>query len=150
MDRGKKKITFLMKILCQKVFNGKKVYLPTWQWPKAHSKTDQKEKQVNIHAWPSQSPDLNPIENLWNDLKTAVHKRSPSNVTELEQFCKEELANIAKSRCATLVEMYPNRLKAVIKAKDCSTKYWHKGMIHFPTQILFFPDILVISFTWLL
>ncbi|KAL7826753.1 hypothetical protein AOLI_G00319620 [Acnodon oligacanthus] len=49
-------------------------------------------KTKHIHAleWPSQSPDLNPIENLWQDLKTAVHKRSPSNLTELELFCKEE------------------------------------------------------------
>lgn len=82
-----------------------------------------KEKKVNVRAWPSQSQDLNPIENLWNDLKTAVQKWWPSNLTELEQFCKEQWANIAKSRCAKLVETYPNRLKAVIKAKDGSTKY---------------------------
>lgn len=93
-----------------------------------------KEKKVNVLAWPSQSPDLNPIENLWNDLKTSVHKRSPSNLTELEQFCKEEWSNIATSRCAKLVETYPNRLKAVIKAKGGSTKYWNKGVILFPTQ----------------
>ena len=74
-------------------------------------------------SWPSQSLGLNPIENLWHDLKIAVHQRSPHNMTELEQFCAEEWANIAQSRCAKLVETYPNRLTAVIAAKGASTKY---------------------------
>ena len=66
-----------------------------------------KNKNLNVLEWPSQSPDLNPIENLWQDLKIAVHQRSPSNLTELEQFCQEEWAKIAGSRCAKLVETYP-------------------------------------------
>lgn len=58
---------------------------------------------VNVFAEPSQNPDLNPIEYLWSYLKTAVHKWSPSDLTQLE-FCKEEWANVVNSRCAKLVD----------------------------------------------
>ena len=47
-------------------------------------------KKVKVLEWPIQSPDLNPIENLWKDLKIAVQRRFPSNLTELEQIYKEE------------------------------------------------------------
>ena len=77
-----------------------------------------KGKYLNVLEWPSQSPDLHPIENLWYDLKIAVHQRNPSNLKELEQFCLEEWAKNPVSRCAKLIETYPKRL-----SKDGSTKY---------------------------
>ena len=71
----------------------------------------------------AQSPDQNPIDNLWQDFKIAVHRHFPSNQTKLELFCKKEWANISVSICALLVETYPKRLAAVIAAKGGSTKY---------------------------
>jgi hypothetical protein len=48
-----------------------------------------KGKHLNVLEWPSQSPGLNPIENLWYDLKIAVQQRNPANLKELGQFCLE-------------------------------------------------------------
>ncbi|KAK3574884.1 hypothetical protein QTP86_018348 [Hemibagrus guttatus] len=49
-----------------------------------------KKNKMKTLEWPSQSPDLNPIEMLWHDLKKMVHARKLSNVAELQQFCKDE------------------------------------------------------------
>lgn len=80
-------------------------------------------KKVKVLDWPSQSPDLNPIEHLWRDLKIAVHKRLPSNLQELEKFCKEEWEKLPVNKCSKLVESDRKRLQAVIDAKGASTKY---------------------------
>lgn len=79
--------------------------------------------KVNVIDWPAQSPDLNPIENLWCVLKSRVHARRPTNLKELEQFAKEEWAMIPEETCLKLLENYNKRLKAVIKQKGHSIDY---------------------------
>ena len=76
---------------------------------------------LNVYEWSSQSLDLNPNEHLWRDLKIAVQRCSPSNLTELERICREEWEKLPKYRCAKLVASYPIRLQAVIAAK-CASK----------------------------
>ncbi len=68
--------------------------------------------------WPSQSPDLNPIEMLWHDLKQAVHAQKLSNVAELQQLCQDEWAKIPPQRCNRLNASYRKRLIADVAAKS--------------------------------
>ena len=82
-----------------------------------------KENDISVLEWPGQSPDLNPIENLWRDLKTRVMARKPTNLTQLESFAKEEWAEIPQETCRKLVDTYRNRLEAVMKNKGYAIDY---------------------------
>uniref|UniRef100_A0A3Q3KMZ5 Tc1-like transposase DDE domain-containing protein n=1 Tax=Monopterus albus TaxID=43700 RepID=A0A3Q3KMZ5_MONAL len=82
-----------------------------------------KRRRLKVLEWPSQSPDLNIIENLWVDLKRAVHARRPKNITELEAFCKEEWEKIPSTRIERLLAGYEKCLQAVISARGGVTKY---------------------------
>ncbi len=80
-------------------------------------------KHIIVLEWPSQSPDLNPIENLWRELKVGVAKHQPWNLNDLERICKEEWDKIPPEMCANLVANYKKHLTSVITNKDFATKY---------------------------
>ncbi|CAJ0940739.1 unnamed protein product [Ranitomeya imitator] len=81
-----------------------------------------RKKHFKVLEWPSQSPDLNPIENLWRELKVRVAKRKAKNITALEEICMEEWANIPTTVCGNLVKTYRKRLTSVIANKEYITK----------------------------
>ena len=104
-----------------------------------------RDNPVNVLKWPSQSPDLNTIEDLRRDLKMAVHWRSSSNLMELERSCKEEWEKLTKNGCAKIVESFSKRLEANC-CQRCF-KYWAKALnthVHI-IMLLFFADLLQIS-----
>ena len=75
--------------------------------------------------WPSQSPDLNPIEHLWSELDRHIRNRSPlaKNLKELETALQEEWQKISNTVLMNLIESMPRRIEACIANNGWPTKY---------------------------
>src|SRR3954470_22401281 len=86
--------------------------------PKYTSHVTEKFLQDNVPEvidWPSNSPDLNPIENLWNIVKTNVERRRPKNLDNLNRFMIEEWKDIPDSVIKNLIGSMRKRCEAVIE-----------------------------------
>lgn len=79
--------------------------------------------RVNVMEWPAQSPDLNPIENLWCDVKKAVSCCKPTNNNDLWAAVQQSWMSISVERCENLVNSMQRRCAAVISNKGHATKY---------------------------
>lgn len=76
-----------------------------------------------IKDWPAQSPDLNPIENLWSYLKNQLGKHTPRSVEELWTRVEEEFHAIPNSFIQKLYDSVPKRYKLCLFNKGSHTKY---------------------------
>jgi hypothetical protein len=74
---------------------------------------------------PAQSPDLNPIEHLWDKLECRLRSRPqhPTSLTALTTALHEELAAILPETFRHLAESLPGRVRAVTEAKGGPTHY---------------------------
>lgn len=80
---------------------------------------------VTVLEWPASSPDLNPIEHVWDCVKKGIRARrnAPGNVEQLIPAAQEEWANVRQEQVDTLIRSIPRRIAACIRARGGNTDY---------------------------
>ena len=82
-------------------------------------------QKFKLMVWPVQSPDLNPIENLWSIVKRRLEKyeKAPTSMADLWDRINAEWSQIPKEIIENLLESIPKRINEVISNKGLWTKY---------------------------
>ena len=78
---------------------------------------------VDVIDFPPWSSDLNPIENLWNDLKRRVYAHHPKTMEELEHFIAVEWQATDLNYCSRTCLTMPQRLQLVRANKGHKIKF---------------------------
>lgn len=74
-------------------------------------------------SWPPNSPDLNPIENLWAIVVAKVNAMGCQSFEEFKGAVAQELSSTSLGVIKNLVNSMPKRMKKVIKAEGDRIKY---------------------------
>ena len=81
------------------------------------------ENNINVLEWSVQSPDLNPIDSLWNDVEQHAVKAKPKNLVDLWTEIEKAWCVISVQPSVGLVERLPRRSAAIIKNNGNPTKF---------------------------
>ena len=84
--------------------------------------------QISVMEWPAQSPDLNPIEHLWDTIDRMTRLRMAesnrgTNLESLYRWLQESWSNVPPDMLYNLLQSMPNRINAVIQARGGHTPY---------------------------
>ena len=80
---------------------------------------------MTVLEQPPNSPDLNPIENIWSYMKDIIGKDygEVSSVAEMKRIVRSMWENFKDEQQDKLIESLPERIAIVIAVKGGSTRY---------------------------
>ncbi len=83
-------------------------------------------ESIPVLAWPAYSPDMPPIEHVWDALDQRIRQRVPvpDNIQQLHTDIEEEWTNIAQATIDNLINSMRRRCVALREANGGQTRYW--------------------------
>ena len=88
-----------------------------------HTRAFFSEVGLTVLPWPANSPDLNPIENIWSVLKQRVEKHSVKTKEDLIKAVKEEWCSLEKNLVRKTINSMKNRIDQVISRGGLKCDY---------------------------
>lgn len=81
-------------------------------------------QKMNIRVLPcvTQSPELNPIEHLWNHLGRVIDEMRPTSIVDLKDKLFLAWKSIAPKVTEKLVDSMPTRVNEVIRSRGGATR----------------------------
>lgn len=80
-------------------------------------------KGIELLDWPAQSPDLNPIENLWSYIKRKLSKIKIVSLEDLKDHVMKIWSEITPELCKRLIDSMPRRAQECYDARGGYIKY---------------------------
>lgn len=103
--------------------DGDKAHLKASTVVDAHNRRRRGSRVSILPDWPSNSPDLSPIENVWAYVDREVAKLGCKNVEEFKDAIDFTFQNVPRKMCENLFASVPVRMKSCIALDGYKTPY---------------------------